>query len=113
MKNSNQLLLIIQLAWSLLVSCSVGDKSEISPKRAECGEAIISDTGAIDYPGITGENLYPGEICAWTIHLNSTKDFRFHFQKFDLRSTSPNFDCSDVGIRFYSLENSKDAVNYT
>jgi len=114
MKNINQLLLIIQLALSLLVSCTVGDKSEISPKRTECGEAIISDTGAIEYPGaLTEDGLYRGEICAWTIHLNSTKDFHIVFQKFDIRSTSPNFDCSDTGIRFYSLENSKDAFNYT
>jgi len=112
MKDDNKILLI-HLFSLLLLSLTVCG-SEISPKRTECGEAIVSDTGSIDYPGaFTGDSLYRGEICAWTIHLNSTKDFHIVFQKFDLRSTSPNFDCSDIGIRFYSLENSKDAFNYT
>jgi len=88
--------------------------SDVSPKRTECGGSIASDYDVIVYPESgSGESLTRGETCVWTLHLNSTKDFNFNFQKFDLRSTSPNFDCSDIGLRIYSLENSKDSINYT
>jgi len=83
---------------------------EIQPKRLECGGAITSDDGVVEYPGLQ-ETLIEGETCIWTIHLNSTKDFVLNFTKFDVRSNSPSFDCSDGGMRIYSLANEKELNN--
>jgi len=103
----------IVLVSTSQIKCALGSNGK-TPKREQCGQSIISDSGLLEYPGpLNGDNLYRGEVCVWTLHLNLTQNFSINFQKFDLRSTSPNFDCSDIGIRIYSLQNSKDAVNFT
>jgi len=102
----NILLLLVAFAAS---SCAI----EISPKREECGGTFTSDYEVFSYPA-GSESLYPGEVCVWTVHLSTEMDIGFTFSKFDFHSISPNFDCSDSGIRIYPLANEKDLVqNYT
>jgi len=103
--------ILLLLAAFVASNCAI----EISPKREECGGTFTSDYETISYPaGTASDALYPGEVCVWTIHLSTEMDIGFTFSKFDFHSISPNFDCSDSGIRIYPLTNQKDLVqNYT
>jgi len=91
MKSTSVLLLLIGLNISAVFAA-----------REACGGYRIVDTNSISYPG-TNEVLKPGEICTWAVHLNSTQGFRIDFSSFDIESTTD--DCSDAGVRVYSLSN--------
>jgi len=72
-------------------------------RRNPCGGSLKADYSSLSYPGVAGESLLPGETCVWTIHLETTKDFRINFTEFDVNAS--NSTCSDRAVRLYSLSN--------
>jgi hypothetical protein len=71
-------------------------------KRNECGGQLIADSDSVDFPG-EGETILPGEVCVWTVHLNSTRDFRLNFKRFNIAAS--NSRCTEAGVRIYSISN--------
>jgi len=72
-------------------------------RRSECGGTLKADTNSLSYPGVAGESLIPGETCVWTIHLETTRDFRINFTQFDVNGS--NSSCVNGAVRLYSLSN--------
>jgi len=71
--------------------------------RTICGGTVTADSNSLSYPGVLGESLIPGETCVWTIHLETTQDFRFNFTEFEVNSS--NSACEVGAVRLYSLSN--------
>jgi len=72
-------------------------------KRTQCGGTIKADSNFLAYPGVAGESLIPGETCVWTIHLETTRDFKINFTEFDVNDSGPS--CANGAVRLYSLSN--------
>jgi len=94
------LIILFQLALLFLGALSQDQKQV---RRSECGGTLKADTNSLAYPGVEGESLIPGEICVWTIHLDTTRDFRFNFTQFDVNAS--NSSCVNGALRLYSLSN--------
>jgi len=72
-------------------------------RRAECGGTLKADANSLSYPGVAGESLIPGETCVWTVHLETTRDFRINFTQFDVNAS--NSFCVNGAVRLSSLSN--------
>jgi len=93
-------IILFQLA---LLSSGALSQDETQVRRSECGGTLKADTNSLSYPGVAGESLIPGEICVWTIHLETTRDFRLNFTQFDVNAS--NSSCVNGALRLYSLSN--------
>jgi hypothetical protein len=93
-----QVVLLTTLA--LLVE---GSADELDSKRTQCGGTVTADADSLIFPG-EGDSILPGEVCVWTLHLETTNDFRFNFQQFN-SSSSTGSDCEGGGMRLYSISN--------
>jgi len=87
---------------NILVCLALVLISSVHAKREECGGSFITDSDTIQFPG-EEEALIAGEVCVWTVHLNTTQGFRINFDLFDIQSNRA--DCSDGGVKIYSLTN--------
>jgi hypothetical protein len=96
------LLLQVVLLTSLALLVE-GSKKLDSTKRTQCGGTITADAESLIFPG-DGDSILPGEVCVWTLHLETTNDFRFNFQQFN-SSSSTGSDCEGGGMRLYSISN--------
>jgi len=98
-----QLILVIILAYQLITCTAIESSSlgQATNKRSQCGGTITADSNSLAFPG-PGESLLPGEACVWTIHLETSRDFRFNFSQFNVTSENG---CRDAGIRLYALSN--------
>jgi hypothetical protein len=99
-KSFTFLQVVLTLALALQVEGS--DESDTS-KRTQCGGTLTADADSLIFPG-EGDSILPGEVCVWTLHLESTNDFRFNFQQFN-SSSSTGSDCEGGGMRLYSISN--------
>jgi len=72
-------------------------------RRTECDGRLKADSNSLSYPGVAGESLIPGETCVWTIHLETTRDFRINFTEFSVNASDSS--CADGAVRLYSLSN--------
>jgi hypothetical protein len=94
----------LQVVTTFALALLVQGSDELdSSKRTLCGGTIIADADSLIFPG-EGDSILPGEVCVWTLHLESTNDFRFNFQQFD-SSSSTGSDCEGGGMRLYSISN--------
>jgi len=93
------------LLLSLTIIGGVVCEELVSPnlRRNPCGGSLKADSNSLSYPGVPGESLLPGETCVWTIHLETTKDFRINFTEFDVNAS--NSSCTNGAVRLYSLSN--------
>jgi len=67
----------------------------------QCGGPLEADSDSLTYPR-QGQSIQPGEMCVWTIHLQTTKAFAFNFTNLNVNSSS---ECADGSVRIYSLTN--------
>lgn len=65
---------------------------------AICGGSIESDSDSVTYGPVA-----PGEICVWTIHLQTRNGFSLNFSQFNVQSQYN--DCRDGVVRIYALTN--------
>jgi len=73
-------------------------------RKTDCGGTLNkADSNSLSYPGLPGISLTPGETCVWTIHLETTREFRINFTDFDVIAS--NSSCLDGAVRLYSLSN--------
>ncbi|CAL8083977.1 unnamed protein product [Orchesella dallaii] len=92
--------------------------SEFLPEidqETRCGATIEADAGTLVVPNV-GQNIEPGSICIFTIHLQSTNNFRLNISNLDVSGDERDEDCSDAAVRIYSLTNlvpSDNGENYT
>jgi len=96
--------LLLILSTGLIIGGVVSE--ELLPpnlRRNPCGGSLKADSNSLSYPGVPGESLIPGETCVWTIHLETTKDFRINFAEFDVNVS--NSSCTNGAVRLYSLSN--------
>jgi len=104
MANFLLFLLLILISSSFFIeraACECFKSSK--PRRNPCGGSLKADSESLSYPGVPGLSLIQGETCVWTIHLESTRDFRINFTEFDVNAS--NYSCTDGAIRLYSLSN--------
>jgi hypothetical protein len=71
--------------------------------ESKCGGTVTADADSLIFPG-EGDSILPGEVCVWTLHLETTNDFRINFQQFN-SSSSTGSDCQGGGMRLYSITN--------
>jgi hypothetical protein len=95
-----QAVLLLLTTLALLVE---GSNKLDSTKRTQCGGTITADAESLIFPG-DGDSILPGQVCVWTLHLESTNAFRFNFQQFN-SSSSTGSDCDGGGMRLYSISN--------
>jgi hypothetical protein len=98
--------LLLQAVLLLLTTLAFlveGSTKLDSTKRTQCGGTITADAESLIFPG-EGDSILPGEVCVWTLHLESTNAFRLHFQQFN-SSSSTGSDCEGGGMRLYSISN--------
>ncbi|CAL8083971.1 unnamed protein product [Orchesella dallaii] len=92
--------------------------SEFLPEidqETRCGATIEADAGTLIVPNV-GQSIEPGSICIFTIHLQSTNNFRLNISNLDVSGDGRDEDCSDAAVRIYSLTNlvpSDNGENYT
>jgi hypothetical protein len=93
----------LQVVLTLALAILVEGSDELESKRSQCGGSVTADADSLIFPG-KGDSILPGEVCVWTLHLESTNDFRFNFQQFN-SSSSTGSDCEGGGMRLYSISN--------
>jgi hypothetical protein len=98
-KSNPQYFLLLSIVAITVVASSSAD----SNKKSTCGGDHFGDEGSFTFAG----GSPPGTVCVWTIHLESTRDFRLSFENIGL--IDGGYDCADGGVRIYSLSNLLDA----
>jgi len=99
----NYYIVLFHVGLFFVGALSQDKKEERELRRTECGGTLKADTNFLSYPGVAGESLIPGETCVWTIHLETTRDFRINFTQFDINAS--NSSCTNGALRLYSLSN--------
>jgi hypothetical protein len=94
-----QVVLLTTLAFLVDGSADELDSS----KRTQCGGTVTSDADSLIFPG-EGDSILPGEVCVWTLHLETTNGFRFNLKQLN-SSNSTGSDCEGGGMRLYSISN--------
>jgi hypothetical protein len=74
-----------------------------SSKRTQCGGTVTADAESLIFPG-EEDSILPGQVCVWTLNLQTTNGFWFNFQQFN-SSNSTGSDCEGGGMRLYSISN--------
>ncbi|ODM89831.1 CUB and sushi domain-containing protein 1, partial [Orchesella cincta] len=78
--------------------------SEEIDQESRCGATIEADAGTLVVPAV-GQNIQPGSICIFTIHLQTKSNFRFNISSLDVSGEERDEDCSQAAVRIYSLTN--------
>ncbi|ODM89835.1 Ovochymase-2 [Orchesella cincta] len=73
-------------------------------QESRCGATIEADSGTLAVPAI-GQNILPGSICIFTIHLQTKTNFRINISSLDISGGERDEDCSEAAVRIYSLTN--------
>jgi len=94
-------IVLLLVATAATSSEQLGETGVTGTRRLNCGGSFTADSSSLILSG--GDSLLPGESCIWTIHLETTRSFRFTLTNYTDDST--DLDCSDAGIRIYSLTN--------
>jgi hypothetical protein len=96
--------LFFTLGLVALINTSFCYGQEIDPLVAQCGGALEGDSGVLSYPELS-QNITPGQICVWTVHLKTLQDFRISFTDFNVSSPNDTINCQNSGVQIYSLSN--------
>ncbi|CAL8112172.1 unnamed protein product [Orchesella dallaii] len=73
-------------------------------QETRCGATIEADSGTLTVPSV-GQNIEPGSICIYTIHLQTRSNFRFNISSLNVTGGERDEDCSDAAVRIYALTN--------
>ncbi|CAL8112168.1 unnamed protein product [Orchesella dallaii] len=77
---------------------------ETVDQETRCGATIEADAGTLTVPSV-GQNIEPGSICIYTIHLQTRSNFRFNISSLNVTGGERDEDCSDAAVRIYALTN--------
>ncbi|ODM89833.1 Cubilin [Orchesella cincta] len=77
---------------------------EETEQDSRCGATIEADSGTLSVPAV-GQNIEPGSICIFTIHLQTKSNFRINISSLDISGGERDEDCSEAAVRIYSLTN--------